>query len=86
MEEEEKKTGQLSRAESRRGSLTVRLACSLLVALSWLSGGSHRQGPGVPTSSLAPSPVKTLSSRLPVASTCSSYTRPRDKLLARQHG
>lgn len=65
-------------------SLTVRLACSLLVALSWLSGGSHRQGPGVPTSSLAPSPVKTLSSRLPVASTCSSYTRPRDKLLARQ--
>lgn len=66
----------------KRGArcLTARLTCSLLVALFWLSNPSHRQGPGVPIFSLAPSPVKILSSRLPVARMCSSYTRLRDRL------
>lgn len=62
--------------------LTARLACSLLVALFWFSERSHRQGPGVPISSLAPSPVKILSSRLPPARICSSYTRLSDRLEA----
>lgn len=66
--------------------LTARLACSLLVALFWLSRPSHRQGPGVPISSFAPSPVKILSSRLPLARMCSSYTRLRDRLREQQRG
>lgn len=66
-------------------ALTEAPACYLTVRLVWFSAPSQRQGPGVPMSSLAPSPVKILSSRLPVARTCSSYTRVRDKLRA-THG
>lgn len=67
-----------------RSGLTARLVWSLKVALFWFSAPSHRQGPGVPMSSLAPSPVKILSSRLPVAKTCSSYRRLSAKLRANQ--